>query len=96
MGGAFYAKSSVELDVEAHGEAAPGAAGAMAVGGGGGGGGGRARRRCCAVPGEGGATVFVRPGGRARTLRVRPGPSRVRARTHTRTRRSAAGGEEET
>ena len=42
-GGAFYAKSSVELDVEAHGEAAPGAAGAMAGGGGGGGG---ARRRC--------------------------------------------------
>ena len=56
-GGAFYAKSSVEMDVEAHGGGPPGAAGEMEVGGGGGG----AATRF--VPEEGGATVFVRPGG---------------------------------
>ena len=55
-GGAFYAKSSVEMDVEAHGGGPPGAAGEMEVGGGGGG------AAPFFVPEEGGATVFVRPG----------------------------------
>ena len=100
MGGAFYAKSSVELDVEAHGEAAPGAAGAMAVGGGGGGGGARARRALLlTVPEEGGATVFVRPGG----ARVAPSGcdfgtiAGVAARhAHAHAEERPPGGEEET
>jgi hypothetical protein len=98
-GGAFYAKSSVELDVEAHGEAAPGAAGAMAVGGGGGGGGASAAARFFFVPEEGGATVFVRPGG----ARVAPSGcdfgtiTGVAARhAHAHAEERPPGGEEET
>ena len=98
-GGAFYAKSSVELDVEAHGEAAPGAAGAMAVGGVGGGGGAGAAARFFFVPEEGGATVFVRPGG----ARVAPSGcdfgtiTGVAARhAHAHAEERPPGGEEET
>ena len=98
-GGAFYAKSSVELDVEAHGEAAPGAAGAMAVGGGGGGGGAGAAALLLTVPEEGGATVFVRPGG----ARVAPSGcdfgtiAGVAARhAHAHAEERPPGGEEET